>query len=70
LKKAEVVNVKEVEIKPFNVSDFTHSKENLLHIENVSKKELKRLAKESGLQYSDREILFSKKLIEAYLAKR
>jgi hypothetical protein len=70
LKKVEVVKAKEVEIKSFNVSDFTQSRESLQQREKVSKKELKKLAKESGLEYNDREIFFSKKLIEAYLAKR
>jgi len=70
LKKVEVVKAKEVEIKSFNVSDFTQSRESLQQREKVSKKELKKLAKDSGLEYNDREIFFSKKLIEAYLAKR
>ena len=70
MKKVEVVKAKEVEIKSFNVSDFTQSRESLQKREKVSKKELKKLAKESGLEYNDREIFFTKKLIEAYLAKR
>jgi hypothetical protein len=70
LKKVEVVKAKEVEIKPFVVSDFTQSKEKTDRIEKVSKKELKRLAKEIGLDYSDEQIQFTKKLIELYLAKR
>jgi len=70
LKKVEVVKAVEVEIKPFIVSDFTHNRENVHRIEKVSKKELKRLAREIGLKYSDGEIQFTKKLIEAYLAKR
>ena len=70
MKKVEVVKAKEVVIKSFNVSDFTQSRESLQQREKVSKKELKKLAKDSGLEYNDREIFFSKKLIEAYLAKR
>jgi len=70
LKKVEVVKAKEVEIKPFVVSDFTQSKEKTDRIEKVSKKELKRLAKEIGLDHNDEQIQFTKKLIELYLAKR
>jgi hypothetical protein len=70
LKKVEVVKAREVEIKPFTVSDFTHNRENVHHAEKVSKKVLKRLAKEIGLEYSNEQIQFTKKLIETYLAKR
>jgi hypothetical protein len=70
LKKVEVVKANEVEIKPFVLSDFIHNKEDEYSIEKISKKELKKLAKEIGLKYSDEQIQFTKKLIEAYLAKR
>ncbi len=70
MKKVEVVKTNEVEIKPFIVSDFAHSKENTDRIEKVSKKELKRLAREIGLDYNDDQIQFTKKLIEIYLVKR
>ena len=70
MKKVEVVKAKEVEIKPFIVSDFTHNIENVYCAEKVSKKDLKRLAKEIGLDHNDEQIQFTKKLIEAYLAKR
>jgi Holliday junction resolvasome RuvABC ATP-dependent DNA helicase subunit len=64
------VKSSEVEIKPFIVSDFTQIKEKTDRNEKVSKKELKRLAKEIGLDHNDEQIQFSKKLIENYLAKR
>jgi len=70
LKKVEVVKAKEVEVNPFIVSDFIHSKEKRDRIEKVSKKELKSLAKEIGLDHNDDQIQFTKKLIETYLAKR
>jgi len=70
LKKIIVVKSSEVEIKPFIVSDFTQIKEKTDRNEKVSKKELKRLAKEIGLDHNDEQIQFSKKLIENYLAKR
>ena len=65
-----MVKSSEVEIKPFIVSDFTQIKEKTDRNEKVSKKELKRLAKEIGLDHNDEQIQFSKKLIENYLAKR
>ena len=70
MKKIVVVKSSEVEIKPFIVSDFTQSKEKTDRSEKVSKKELKRLAKEIGLDHNDEQIQFTKKLIEIYLAKR
>lgn len=70
MKKVEVVKANEVEVKPFIVSDFIQSKEKTDRIGKVSKKELKSLAKEIGLDHSDDQIQFTKKLIETYLAKR
>jgi len=70
LKKIIVVKNSEVEIKPFIVSDFTQNREKTDRSEKVSKKELKRLAKEIGLDHNDEQIQFTKKLIENYLAKR
>ena len=70
MKKVEVVKANEVEVKPFIVSDFTQNRENTDRIEKVSKKELKRLAREIGLDYNDDQIQFTKKLIEIYLVKR
>lgn len=70
MKKVEVVKAKELDIKPFIFSDFRDNIEKLPCIKKVSKKELKRLAEEIGLEYSNEQIQFSKNLLEAYLAKR
>ena len=70
MKKVGVVKANEVEVKPFIVSDFTQNRENPHRTEKVSKKELKSLAKEIGLNHNDEQIQFTKKLIELYLAKR
>ena len=70
MRKVEVIKANEVEIRPFILSDFTHNSEQRMGKERVSKKELKKLAKEIGLDYNDEQIQFSKKLIELYLAKR
>jgi len=69
LKKIVVVKNSEVEIKPFIVGDFRQSQEKTDRSEKVSKKVLKRLAKEIGLDHNDEQIQFTKKLIENYLAK-
>ena len=64
-----MVKNSEVEIKPFIVGDFRQSQEKTDRSEKVSKKVLKRLAKEIGLDHNDEQIQFAKKLIENYLAK-
>jgi hypothetical protein len=70
LRKVEVVKPKEVEVKPFSLDDFTQSKAKSSSMGKVSKKELKSLAKKLGLDYSDEQIEFTKKLITVYLAHR
>jgi len=70
LRKVEVVKSKEVEVKSFSLDDFTQSKAKSSSMGKVSKKELKSLAKKLGLDYSDEQIEFTKKLITAYLADR
>ena len=69
MKKVVVVKSSEVEIKPFIVSDFTQNQDKTDRSKKVSKKELKRLAKEIGLDHNDEQIQFTKKLMENYLAK-
>ena len=70
MKKVELVTASEVEVKPFHVSDFIERAPKRAFSGKVSKKELKHLAKELGLVYSDETLLFAKKLLEAYMAKR
>jgi len=73
LRKVEVVKAGEVEVKPFILNDFIQNpgqKEKTEMSKKISKKELKSLAKEMGLNYNDAEIQAIKKLIEAYEAKR
>ena len=60
----------EVEVKPFMLDDFTQNKETPASMKKVTKKELKALADNMGLEYSDDKITFSKKLLNAYLVKR
>jgi len=65
-----VVKNTEVEVKPFMIDDFTQNKETPVSMKKVTKKELKALADSLALDYSDEDITFSKKLLNAYLAKR
>ena len=70
MKKVSVVKNTEVEVKPFMLGDFTQHKETHASIKKVTKKELKILADNLSLEYSDIDITFSKKLLNAYLATR
>jgi hypothetical protein len=70
LKKIAVVKSSEVEVKPFNLDDFTQNKAKSSSMGKVSKKELKSLATKLGMKYSDSQIEFTKKLMTAYLAYR
>ncbi len=65
-----MVKANEVEVQPFILSDFTGNSVETNVSENVSKKELKLLAKELGLAYDESNIAFTKKLINAYKKKR
>ena len=70
MKRVEVVKASEVEVTPFVLEDFTENETERVVSEPVSKKELKSLAKELGLVYDDEQIIFTKKLINAYIKKR
>ena len=73
MRKVEVLKAGEVEVKPFILDDFVSNSVQEVKQETgkkVNKKELKNLAKEIGLNYSDDEIQAIKKLIEVYEAKR
>ena len=73
MKKITVVKSTEVEVKPFMLDDFIqiHQACNTEEVsKKVTKKELKIIASDMQLDYSDADITFGKKLINAYLAKR
>lgn len=61
-----VVKAKEVSAKPFLLKDFTQTKEIHRSVKKVTKKELKNLAESLGMEYTEEQIGFSKKLIIAY----
>jgi len=70
LKKVNVVKSTEVEVKPFILDDFIQVKQKHVSIEKITKKTLKKIADELELDYNDKEIVFTKKLITAYLKDR
>ena len=65
-----MVKGSEIEIEAFNLDDFIQDKESRATIMTITKKELKKLADSLGLDYMDKDITLSKKLLNAYLAKR
>ena len=67
MKKIEVLKAHEVEVKPFVLDDFIQKNLKDDMIEKVTKKELKHLADELGLVYDDAQIIFAKKLLNAYV---
>jgi hypothetical protein len=64
-----MVKASEVEVKPFVLDDFTQDKETHGSMKKVTKKELRTLADDLGLKYEDLDIVFTKKLMTAYLKK-
>jgi hypothetical protein len=70
LKKVEVLKANEVNVKAFILRDFIQKKEPISAMRTVSKKEIKALAKEIGIEHTDEEIRFAKKIITAYLAQK
>jgi len=65
-----VVKSSEVKTETFNLDDFIQDKESRATIMTITKKELRKLADSLGLEYTQKEIAFSKKLLNAYLTKR
>lgn len=56
-----------MELKPFVLDDFIQENVNHNMIKKVTKKELKHLADELNLAYDDAQIIFAKKLLNAYV---
>jgi len=68
LKRIEIVGASEVKVKPFIVGDFVKPKAVHRMQNKITKKELKHLADSVGLAYGEAELVFAKKLLNAYLA--
>ena len=64
-----IVKASEVEVKTFVLDDFTQDKETHGSMKKVTKKELRTLADNLGLKYEDSAIVFTKKMMTAYLKK-
>lgn len=67
--KVEVVKVNEIEIKPFEITDFVQKYSVSEDMTRVSKKELRALAKDLGLDYNGTNIDFSKRLMNEYIKR-
>lgn len=70
MKKVKVVKVGTVEVKPFMLADFIQNKERQTSMKKLSKKSLKSLADTLGLDYDEKQISFTKKLMTAYLERQ
>ena len=67
MKKIEVVKANEVLVKPFILDDLIQEDLRDDVTKKVTKKELKHLADDLGLAYDDAQIVFAKKLLNAYV---
>ena len=67
MKKIEVVKANEVVVKPFVLDDLIQEDLRDDVTKKVTKKELKHLADDLGLAYDDAQIVFAKKLLNAYV---
>ena len=64
-----IVKSAKVEVRPFNIDDFTMDKDLSPTMKKISKKELKTLAKELGLDYDEASLNFAKKLLNAQIKR-
>ena len=69
MKNVTVVKENEVKIKPFVLDDFTVDKEETVSMKKITKKELKILAKELGLNYDNESLIFARKLLNAHIKR-
>ncbi|NOR55013.1 MAG: hypothetical protein GQ531_02275 [Sulfurovum sp.] len=73
MKKVKVLKACDLELKPFVLADFTQDKETQSTMkkasQKVTKKALKSLANDLGLDYDERQISFAKKILTAYLER-
>ena len=68
MKKIQIVKADEVEVKPLVLDDFIQDEVKQSMMKKVTKKELKHMADELGLDYDNAQIIFAKKLISAYVS--
>jgi len=65
-----VVKASEVKTRPFIVDDFMQVEQICSSAARITKKSLKRLAEDLGLEHNDKQIAFTKKLMTAYLERQ
>jgi len=65
LKKVAILDAKDLDIEPFSLDKVMHTKTSC----NVSKKEIKELADELGIEYDSTHIAFAKKILNVYLKR-
>ncbi len=70
MKTAKIVKAGVLELKAFELSHFMQTKVVLNTEQSISKKEIKALAKALSLDADDEKIIFTKKIMTAYRAKR
>ena len=70
MKKISVVKASEVKLTPFVVDDFIQVEQVCSSAVRITKKSLKRLAEDLGLEHNDKQIGFTKKLMTAYLERQ
>lgn len=69
MKKVMVVKSSEIEMKPFVLDHFIQDKEPYGTMNKISKKELKEVARELGLEADDSHLVFAKKVLNAYIKR-
>ena len=69
MKNVTVVKENEVESRPFILDDFTVDKAKSVSMKKITKKELKILAKELGLNYDNENLAFARKLLNAHIKR-
>lgn len=71
MKTIEIAKGCDFEIKPFVLESFTQDEASGVSMyeirEKITKKELKDVANDLGLEYDNTDIIFAKKLLNAYL---
>jgi len=70
LKKIEVVQAGEVKIEPLDLPHFILSHTPKRTSQKITKKKIKAVAEQLGLSYNEREIVFAKKIINAYIQQK
>ena len=66
MKSIRVVSFSSVQAKPFRLEDFVEKENSMCANHTISKKILKKIATNLGLEYTNEQIEFTKKVMMAY----